>query len=79
MATVRGIKVAQSLDPIGSGLVDVALAPDLDQFTEYLLDDRRGIRGKVFAVFRDPVKRAVSLFHYLQTVSEKLLFAVRNF
>ena len=76
VATVEGIKVAKGLDPIGSGLVDVALAPDLDQFTEHLLDHRRGVQARMFAVFRDPVKRAASLFHYLQRVSGKLLIAV---
>ena len=67
VATIQGIQLAKPLDPIGSGLVDVVLAPDLDMFTEHLLSDRRNIYAKAFALFRHPVDRAVSLFHYLQS------------
>merc|ERR1712060_801869 len=36
VATVEGIMRAEKFDPIGSGLVDVALAPDLIVFIEHL-------------------------------------------
>ena len=69
VTTKRGILEAKGLDPMGSGLVDVALAPELLPFVAHLLDGSRGVRGRAFALFRHPVERFASMFYYLQTVS----------
>ena len=59
---------AKKLDPIGSGLAEVIVSPDLGLVTEHLLSSKRGVKARAFAIFRHPIERANSLFHYLQKV-----------
>lgn len=66
VTTISGIKRASQLDLIGSGLAQVIMAPDLEIVTEHLLSSRLDRSAKAFALFRHPIERAVSLFHYLQ-------------
>ena len=72
VTTKRGILEAKGLGPMDSGLVDVALAPEIMPFVTHLLDDSRGVRGRAFALFRHPVERFTSMFYYIQTVSGSL-------
>lgn len=69
VTTRDGIMKAKPLDPIGSGLADVIVTPSIDLVVENLLSARRGVKTRLFGIFRDPIKRAASLFYYLQTVS----------
>ena len=65
LTTEHGVKQAAELDLIGSGLADVILAPNLNLVTDNLLSSKLGRAAKAFAVFRHPIERAVSIFHYL--------------
>jgi hypothetical protein len=51
------------LDLIGSGLADITVSSLLYEASS-LFSDRH--RGRLFTIFRHPVERAVSLFHYVQ-------------
>ena len=68
VASIEGIKKAKELDAIGSGFAEVIVSPDLVMVSEHLLSSKRGVKGRAFAIFRHPVERANSLFHYLQKV-----------
>ena len=68
VATIEGVNMAKQFDPMGSGLVQAIMAPDIALVTENLLSSRRGLKAKAFGIFRHPIERASSLFHYLQTV-----------
>ena len=62
----NGINKAMALDPLGSGLADVVVTPTIDLVVNNLLSTSRGVRARMFGVFRHPIDRAASLFHYLQ-------------
>ena len=61
--TVEGLELARRLDLVGSGLADVVFSHRLHGVSK-IFDGRR--RGRVFALFRHPVDRAVSMFYYLR-------------
>lgn len=62
-ASIPGIKHAKSLGLASSGLADMIVMHRLHEGSE-LFDPN--YRGRVFAIFRNPVHRAVSMFYYLQ-------------
>lgn len=62
-STPAGIERAKTLDLIGSGLADITVSSLLYHATS-LFSDRH--KGRLFTIFRHPVERAVSLFHYVQ-------------
>jgi len=66
VTTMDGINKAVALDPLGSGLADVVVTPSIDLVVNNLLSTRRGVKARMFGVFRHPIDRAASLFHYLQ-------------
>eukprot|EP00548_Thalassiothrix_antarctica_P008201 CAMPEP_0194153066 /NCGR_PEP_ID=MMETSP0152-20130528/55061_1 /TAXON_ID=1049557 /ORGANISM="Thalassiothrix antarctica, Strain L6-D1" /LENGTH=429 /DNA_ID=CAMNT_0038858107 /DNA_START=633 /DNA_END=1922 /DNA_ORIENTATION=+ len=62
-ATIPGIKRAKEMGLAAAGLADVVELHRLHEGSE-LFDHRH--RARVFAMFRNPVHRAVSMFYYLQ-------------
>jgi hypothetical protein len=62
-STIPGLQRANKLDLIGSGLADITVSSLLYQATS-LFSERH--RGRLFTMFRHPVERSVSLFHYNQ-------------
>lgn len=65
VTTMEGIARASRLNFVNSGLADVIFTPLLRESAEFLLDGDKH-KGRMFAVFRSPVDRIVSLFYYLQ-------------
>jgi len=65
VTTMEGIARASRLNFASSGLADVIFTPLLRESAELLLDADNH-KGRMFAVFRSPVDRIVSLFYYLQ-------------
>lgn len=61
--TVEGLKRAKRLGLAQSGLADTIVTTYVHELHE-LFDKQH--RGRLFAMFRHPVDRAVSLFHYLK-------------
>jgi len=72
----QGIQRAISMGLVESGLSDVIFSPLLHEASQ--LFNNTSHKGRAFCLFRHPVERAVSLFHYLKkadwepTFSEKL-------
>ncbi len=69
--TVEGLKRAKRLGLAQSGLADTIVTTYVHELHE-LFDKQH--RGRLFAMFRHPVDRAVSLFHYLKYVCIKFFF-----
>uniref|UniRef100_A0A7S2A730 Sulfotransferase domain-containing protein n=1 Tax=Trieres chinensis TaxID=1514140 RepID=A0A7S2A730_TRICV len=67
MTTVEGIKRAGDLGFAQSGLADVAMTSFLFEMNNIF--DAPDHRAKCFTLLRHPIKRAVSLFYYLQHAS----------
>ena len=65
VTTMEGIARASRLNFVSSGLADMIFTPLLRESAELLLDGENH-KGRMFAVFRSPVHRIVSLFYYLQ-------------
>ena len=65
VTTMEGIARASRLNFASTGLADVIFTPLLRESAELLLDGDKH-KGRMFAVFRSPVDRIVSLFYYLQ-------------
>ena len=61
-----GIDRAARIDLVGSRLADVIISPDLPQVAKVFSDRNR---GRMFAIFRHPVDRAVSMYYYLSTAT----------
>ena len=61
-----GIDRAARLDLVGSRLADVIISPDLPQAARVFTDRNK---GRMFAIFRHPVDRAVSMYYYLSTAT----------
>jgi len=66
ITTPEGILRASQRGFASSSLADVAFTPLLTESAEFLLRENS---GRMFAVFRHPVERVVSIFHYLQTAT----------
>ena len=74
--TVEGLHRAKRMGVIASGLLDVVFSPLLVDTAG--LFSMTGRRGRMFALFRHPIDRAISMYQYLQfatwepTYNEKL-------
>ena len=61
-----GVERAQTMGLIPSGLADIIFSP-LDVAAP--LFEGTGKQGRCFALLRDPIERALSMFHYLQVAT----------
>jgi hypothetical protein len=68
VTTQEGIARASRLGFASSGLADIIISPLLRESSELLLDGDKH-KGRMFAVFRHPVDRIVSLFYYLRSAT----------
>lgn len=59
-----GLMRARNMGLVPSGLADIIITADIAYAVENLYDDSR--KGRVLGLFRHPVDRLVSMFHYLQ-------------
>jgi len=64
--TLSGIKHAKKLGLTSSNLVDVIYSPLLHQSTELFSSSRK---GRMFTLFTHPIKRAISMYYYLQNAT----------
>ncbi len=72
VTTAEGIREASELGFASSDLADVVFTPLVTEAAQFLLgndDDVGGRRGRMFALFRHPVNRVVSIFYYLQSAT----------
>ena len=75
VTTAGGIREASELGFASSDLADVVFTPLVTEAARFLLgyDDDGGAgggrRGRMFALFRHPVNRVVSIFYYLQSAT----------
>jgi hypothetical protein len=60
----EGIQRAVSLGLPGSGLADVVVSPLVNLAPDLFTQESK---GRIFTVFRHPIERAISMFHYLGT------------
>lgn len=65
--TKAGILRAEKMGLVPSGKADIIFTSDLSFAGEHLFSPEH--RGRIFALFRNPVDRAVSKFYYLQTAT----------
>jgi hypothetical protein len=65
--TKNGILRAAELGLVASGKADMIFTSDVNFAADHLFDP--GHRGRIFALFRNPVDRSVSKFFYLQTAT----------
>jgi hypothetical protein len=63
-STINGIKRASNLGLVPSHIPQLIFSPLFDEATEFLFDTEN--QGIMFAMFRDPIERVISLFYYLQ-------------
>ena len=63
LSTFEGIERAKKLSMVSSGIANVAVSSLLYEAATMFSQINK---GRLFALFRHPVERAVSLFHYLQ-------------
>ena len=62
-----GILRAEQLGLVASKKVDIIFTSDISFASEHLFDPEN--KGRIYALFRHPVDRAVSKFYYLQTAT----------
>jgi len=62
--TKQGILRAANLGLVASGKADMIFTSDVNFAVHHLFDP--GHKGRIFALFRNPVDRSVSKFYYLQ-------------
>eukprot|EP00580_Thalassiosira_gravida_P015395 CAMPEP_0201667290 /NCGR_PEP_ID=MMETSP0494-20130426/13531_1 /ASSEMBLY_ACC=CAM_ASM_000839 /TAXON_ID=420259 /ORGANISM="Thalassiosira gravida, Strain GMp14c1" /LENGTH=346 /DNA_ID=CAMNT_0048147173 /DNA_START=187 /DNA_END=1223 /DNA_ORIENTATION=- len=65
--TKAGVVRAARLGLVPSGKVDMIFSTDVNFATEHLFDPDH--KGRILALFRNPVDRSVSKFYYLQTAT----------
>lgn len=65
--TKQGIRRAKQLGLADARLAEVMTSPELHLFVSNIFN--RAQKGRMFALFRDPINRAVSMYHYLSTAS----------
>ena len=65
-STVAGIDMARSMGLVESNMAEVIVTQYLYQAASLFNTNQR---GRLFTIFRDPIERAVSMFHYLQVAS----------
>lgn len=64
VSSIHGIKHAQGLHLVQSHIPQLIFTPLFDESSEFLFDEEN--KGIMFAMFRDPIERVISLFYYLQ-------------
>lgn len=74
--TAAGIQRAISMNLVQSGMVDIIFTPLLHDSSQ-LFNNTSNQQGRVFGLFRHPVERAVSLFHYLKKATWEPTFSER--
>ena len=62
LTTEMGIARAQRLNLAGKRIADIIISPNLQQVTKVFLPENK---GRMFALFRHPVDRAVGMYYYL--------------
>lgn len=65
--TIQGIRRAKQLGLADARLAEVMTSPELHLFASSIFN--RVQKGRMFALFRDPINRAVSMYHYLSSAS----------
>ena len=73
--TPNGIQRAKSLNLVDSGLADIIFTPLLHDAAQ--LFNGTSHQGRIFCIFRHPIERAISLFHYLKKASWEPTFSER--
>ena len=63
----EGIQRAKRLGFVESRMADVIFSPHVNEIAAELFTP--DVPGKMFAIFRDPVERVISLYYYLQTAT----------
>ena len=66
-STKQGIRRAKQLGLADARLAEVMMSPELHLFASSIFN--RAQKGRMFALFRDPINRAVSMYHYLSSAS----------
>jgi hypothetical protein len=66
-STVEGLQRAKKLGLAQSGKVNAIYTPLIFDANDLFDDDHK---GRMFAIFRHPIDRAISIFRYLQYVSD---------
>ena len=74
--TAAGIDRAVHMNLVESGLADIIFTPLLHESSQ-LFNNTANHKGRVFGLFRHPVERAVSLFHYLKKATWEPTFSER--
>ena len=64
VSILQGIQQAQSLHLLQSHIPQLIFTPLFEESTQHLFDEEN--QGILFAMFRHPVERVISLFYYLQ-------------
>jgi len=67
MSTIEGIARAKQQNLIQSSLAQIIFTPHIHESSTLFTSTTQ--KGQLFTVFRHPIHRAVSLFHYLQHAS----------
>jgi hypothetical protein len=65
--TKQGIKRAKELGLAEKRLADVMMSPELHLFSSNIFSADQ--KGRLFTLFRDPIHRAVTMYHYLSSAS----------
>lgn len=65
--TAQGIRRAQHLGLADQRMADVMMSQELHLFSSSIFSHQQ--KGRLFALFRDPISRAVSMYHYLSAAS----------
>lgn len=74
--TPQGIERAIQMNLVQSGLADIIFTPLLHDASQ-LFNNTANQHGRVMGLFRHPVERAVSLFHYLKKATWEPTFSKR--
>jgi hypothetical protein len=75
-STPSGIQRAIEMNLVESGMADMVFTPYLHESSQ-LFNNTANHKGRAFGLFRHPVERAVSLFHYLKKATWEPTFSER--
>mmetsp|Transcript_12291 Transcript_12291/g.17476 ORF Transcript_12291/g.17476 Transcript_12291/m.17476 type:complete len:451 (+) Transcript_12291:46-1398(+) len=70
--TISGIERAQDLNLAHERIADIMVSPLVNDFAKHIFDEDH--MGRMFALFRHPVDRAISMYYYLGSASWDPLF-----
>eukprot|EP00545_Synedropsis_sp_CCMP1620_P009398 CAMPEP_0119023678 /NCGR_PEP_ID=MMETSP1176-20130426/30413_1 /TAXON_ID=265551 /ORGANISM="Synedropsis recta cf, Strain CCMP1620" /LENGTH=400 /DNA_ID=CAMNT_0006978787 /DNA_START=10 /DNA_END=1209 /DNA_ORIENTATION=+ len=65
--TKQGIQRAKKLGLAEAHMAEVVMSPELHLFASNIFSSSH--KGRMFALFRDPIHRAVTMYHYLSSAS----------